>query len=576
MDLPQEFLARMRTMLGEEYDAFLRTYEEPRRFGLRVNTMKISVEEFVRLVPFHLTPIPWISNGFYYEREDDPARHPFYYAGLYYLQEPSAMTPASVLPVRPGERVLDLCAAPGGKATALAAKLRGEGLLVANDISASRAKALLKNLEVFGVKNSFVTNAAPARLAEQFPEAFDKILVDAPCSGEGMFRKDIANAKVWSPEKVAACARTQRDITVRAAGMLRPGGLMLYSTCTFSAEENEGTIAYLLEQCPELELIDLPQYEGFEPGRPELLRQPEVECADFEPENAESLECSEKQCEDCRSGYSEVSGLSEARYESLRKCVRIFPHKMGGEGHFLALLHKKEMVASRAGIIVSALEPESLRGIGEAWDGQKETSGKSSTSAWKADYPTDNSGRPAHAIPAENAARGARGTLPRKLNRPSRSTPAQKSGRPARDDEQVLREFMQDVTMDWRIDQIEVRAGQAYFIPEPPQISGGIPFLRNGLYLGELKKGRFEPSQSFAMALRAGEYRNTVSLSQNDDRVRRYLSGETIELTDDELQTAANGWRLVCVDGYPLGWGKLVNGTLKNKYHPGWRMISNG
>lgn len=605
MDLPQEFLARMRTMLGEEYDAFLRTYEEPRRFGLRVNTMKISVEEFVRLAPFHLTPIPWISNGFYYEREDDPARHPFYYAGLYYLQEPSAMTPASVLPVRPGERVLDLCAAPGGKATALAAKLRGEGLLVANDISASRAKALLKNLEVFGVKNSFVTNAAPARLAEQFPEAFDKILVDAPCSGEGMFRKDIANAKVWSPEKVAACARTQRDITVRAAGMLRPGGLMLYSTCTFSAEENEGTIAYLLEQCPELELIDLPQYEGFEPGRPELLRQPEIQYADFEPENAKPLECSEKQCEDYRSGYPEIFGLSEARYESLRKCVRIFPHKMGGEGHFLALLHKKEMVGTRPGIAVFDLEPKSLRGIGEARGDQKETLGKSSVPAREADYPTRNASarksvrssrgisagnaarstcdtpaqQPVHlscTISARNAARGACGTLPRKSNRPSRSTPAQKSGRPARDDEQVLREFMQDVTMDWHMDQIEVRAGQAYFIPEPPQISGGIPFLRNGLYLGELKKGRFEPSQSFAMALRAGEYRNTVSLSQNDDRVRRYLSGETIELTDDELQTAANGWRLVCVDGYSLGWGKLVNGTLKNKYHPGWRMISNG
>ena len=247
MQLPQDFLKRMEQMLGQEYGEFLRTYEEPRRFGLRVNTLKISVDDFVKLAPFHLTPIPWTDDGFYYEREDDPARHPFYFAGLYYLQEPSAMTPASVLPVVPGEYVLDLCAAPGGKATALAAKLQGEGLLVANDISASRARALLKNIEVFGVKNSFVTNAVPAKLAASFGEAFDKILVDAPCSGEGMFRKDIANAKAWSLDKVEACAKLQREITGQAVQMLRPGGLMLYSTCTFAVEENEGTILHLLK-----------------------------------------------------------------------------------------------------------------------------------------------------------------------------------------------------------------------------------------------------------------------------------------------------------------------------------------
>ena len=250
MELPQEFLERMKNMLGDEYESFLKTYEQPRNFGLRVNTMKISVEEFVKLVPFHLKKIPWTDNGFYYEKEDDPARHPFYYAGLYYLQEPSAMTPASVLPVEPGDHVLDLCAAPGGKATALAAKLCGKGLLVANDISASRAKALLKNLEVFGVKNSFVTNAVPNKLAAQFPEAFDKILVDAPCSGEGMFRKDMANARAWSTEKVEACAKTQREIIKQAVSMLRPGGMLLYSTCTFAPEENEQIIAYVRSECP--------------------------------------------------------------------------------------------------------------------------------------------------------------------------------------------------------------------------------------------------------------------------------------------------------------------------------------
>ena len=513
MDLPQEFLVRMKDMLGEEYDDFLRTYEEPRRFGLRVNTLKISVEEFIRLAPFHLTRIPWIENGFYYEKEDDPARHPFYFAGLYYLQEPSAMTPANILPVTPGEYVLDLCAAPGGKATALAAKQQGQGLLVANDISASRAKALLKNLEVFGVKNSFVTNAVPVKLAEQFPETFDKILVDAPCSGEGMFRKDMANAKAWSPEKVEACAKIQRDITQQAVKMLRPGGLMLYSTCTFAPEENEGTIAYLLNQCPEMELLDIPWQDGFVHGDARFLdlikgRDTETECtlqeAGVWDDDAQKV------------GMWLDEDAARQNSLGLEKCVRIFPHKMGGEGHFLALLKKKG----------------ELPGIHQKSPGR--------------------------------------------------------SAKLSKEEEKILREFLRDVrggdhmmpgvsaseafaSPDICLEQIEVRNSQAYFIPEPPRIKGKIPFLRNGLYLGEIKKNRFEPSQSFAMALKKEECVSVIDFPYEDERVRRYLCGETVEV-DDRKPCKEKGWQLVCVNGYPLGWGKLVNGTLKNKYHPGWRM----
>lgn len=273
MNLPQEFLARMEALLGGDYPAFLQSYEEPRRYGLRVNTLKISVEEFQRIAPFHLTPIPWIDNGFFYEKEDAVSRHPFYYAGLYYLQEPSAMTPAHILPISPGERVLDLCAAPGGKATALAAKLQGQGLLVANDISASRAKALLKNLELFGVTNALVTNTTPNLLAAHFPEVFDKILVDAPCSGEGMFRKDAASAAAWSLKKVTDCAKAQKEIVSCAVSMLRPGGMLLYSTCTFSPEEDEQVIAYLLENHPEMELVKIPMAEGFAHGRNDVLSE---------------------------------------------------------------------------------------------------------------------------------------------------------------------------------------------------------------------------------------------------------------------------------------------------------------
>ncbi|HIR12982.1 MAG TPA: RsmB/NOP family class I SAM-dependent RNA methyltransferase [Candidatus Choladousia intestinavium] len=459
MELPEKFLERMREMLGEEYEEFLETYREPREFGLRVNPLKISPEEFERAVPFHLERIPWTKNGYYYKKEDDPARHPFYYAGLYYLQEPSAMAPGELLPVRPGERVLDLCAAPGGKATALGARLLGQGLLAANEISASRAKALLKNLEVFGITNSLVLHEVPARLEERFAGYFDKILVDAPCSGEGMFRKDGANARAWSLEKVKSCAVIQKDITVRAAKMLRSGGMLLYSTCTFSPEENEQVVSHVLKECPELHLTELPGDFGFSPGRPEL-------------------------------------GGGE---ETLKKCARLFPHKIRGEGHFMALFQKE-----------GELSPAFYR----------KPSGES---------------------------------------------------RLSREEEKLLELFFKDISKSFQKNRIESRCGQIYYQPEIQPPIGGLDFLRSGLYLGEMKRNRFEPSQSLAMALRKEEYASSLDFSPEDPRILRYLSGETIET--EHMDTARDkGWQLVCVSGFPLGWGKLVNGTLKNKYHPGWRM----
>ena len=196
--LPLPFLERMKEMLGDDYDAFLESYENPRTYGLRVNTAKLSCQDFQELSPFPIRPIPWISTGYFYDEESRPARCPYYQAGLYYLQEPSAMTPASRLAIEPGDFVLDLCAAPGGKATALGAALNDTGFLLANDISTSRARALLRNLELFGMKNMLVTDEKPAKLAQRFPAFFNKILLDAPCSGEGMFRKEEALARIAS------------------------------------------------------------------------------------------------------------------------------------------------------------------------------------------------------------------------------------------------------------------------------------------------------------------------------------------------------------------------------------------
>lgn len=456
MGLPVAFINNMREILGEEGLAeYLDSFEKPKFTGLRVNTSKISVEEFLRISPFKLRRVPWTENGFYYTEEDSPTHHPYYYAGLYYIQEPSAMAPAAVLPVERGERVLDLCAAPGGKATELGAKLNHTGLLVANDASASRTKALLKNLEVFGIPNLLVTSEMGDRLDRYFHEYFDKILIDAPCSGEGMFRKQAHMIPAWEKQGPEVFANMQREILRQAAELLKPGGTMLYSTCTFSKLENEGSIDGFLAEHPEFTLEEIPRQEGFCSGMPELVG---------------------------------------SRFP-LERCVRLFPHKIDGEGHFLALLKK----------------------AGEKIPGAPEPAG-----------------RPGR-IPAE------------------------------------LEAFLQDVSMPMEPSRIVVKDTKVFLMPEGVGRCPGLRFLRSGLYLGELLKKRFEPSQAFAMALKKEEYASVIDLSAADDRVIRYLKGETLEIEDGE-SSRPEGWQLVCVDGYPLGWGKLIRGTLRNKYFSGWRM----
>ena len=461
MNLPIAFEEEMKALLGpEEYEEYLKCFDEPRHYGLRVNTAKISVEDFLKIAPWPLERVPWIRNGFYYDGESvQPAKHPYYFAGLYYLQEPSAMTPADRLPVEPGDRVLDVCAAPGGKATELGAKLNGTGVLAANDLSSSRAKGLLKNLELFGIGNALVLSEEPGKLVPYFREYFDKILIDAPCSGEGMFRKDRKMVRAWEEHGPEYFSKIQRSIVTQAAEMLRPGGMMLYSTCTFSPLENEQTIEYLLQQYPEFKICEMEGYEGFAQRIPEA---------------------------------------SESGDEALRRTVRIFPHRMKGEGHFLALLRKGEAGSQPCS---PALKAKGIK------------------------------------LPAE------------------------------------LEEFLRDVDRDMEPSRIDLRGGRVYYMPEDLPSLKGIRFLRTGLLLGELKKNRFEPSQAFAMNLKKEEYRRTLDLPAEDSRVVRYLKGETLDV-EDLVSNREKGWYLVCVDGYPLGFGKLVNQTLKNKYLPGWRWQS--
>ena len=281
--LPQEFLNRMQDQLGEEYPAFLASLERPRAVALRFNPLKGQRPA----MPFTASEVPWEPEGFYYDPASRPGLHPYHEAGVYYLQEASAMSAVALLDPRPGERICDLCAAPGGKTTQIAGRMAGEGFLLSNEYSPKRAKILSRNIERMGVANALVTNETPQHLAEKFPGYFDRVLIDAPCSGEGMFRKEEAAVTDWSPETVQMCARRQSEILHYGAQLIRPGGRLVYSTCTFAPEENEQTIAAFLED-----------HKDFLP----------------EPVSAPWF-----------------TSAGEGQF-------RLWPHKLLGEGHFVAVL----------------------------------------------------------------------------------------------------------------------------------------------------------------------------------------------------------------------------------------------
>lgn len=253
---PEAFLERMKQLLGDEYLDFLESLKQEPCRGLRLNPLKADEADFLETAPFSLSPVPWAEHGFYYESQDAPGKHPYHEAGVYYIQEPSAMAAVPHLCLSPGEKVLDLCAAPGGKSTQIGCALKGKGLLVTNEIHPARAKILSSNIERLGITNSLVCNETPKRLAGFFPEFFDKILADAPCSGEGMFRKNEEAVSEWSTDNVTLCAARQDEVLSEAAKMLKAGGRMVYSTCTFSPEENEGTIKRFLSRRPDFTLLE--------------------------------------------------------------------------------------------------------------------------------------------------------------------------------------------------------------------------------------------------------------------------------------------------------------------------------
>ncbi len=471
--LPEKFLERMQNMLGEEYPAFLESLSGKRYRALRLNPLKTRIQEGKEKLPFTLSPVPWTKNGFYYEEEEQPGKHPYHEAGLYYIQEPSAMAPVPCLmeerasgaaiperqeehvsaaaiperqeePATPG-RVLDLCAAPGGKSTQIAEYMRGRGMLITNEIHPQRAKILSENIERMGISNAIVLNETPESLSKRFIAFFDRILVDAPCSGEGMFRKDDNAGEEWSEENVALCAERQDGILDCAATMLKPGGRLVYSTCTFAPAEDEGSVSRFLETHP-----------------------------DF---------CLEKE-------------------------ERLMPHKIKGEGHFLAVLHREGGQLSSA-TTAGTEKSLTLKDCREFLDFAKE----------------------ALTIPAEELTEGK---ILLRFGEQLYLAPAET---PSLRGLKVLRPGLHLGTV--KKNRFEPSHALALFLKKE-QVVNGINLAGDGTAVRKYLEGQ------------------TLTIGAGCD----------VEMADAALP---KGWCLVCVDGYSLGWGKAAGAVLKNHYPKGLR-----
>lgn len=496
--LPEKFLERMQNMLGEEYPAFLESLSGKRYRALRLNPLKIRIQEGKEKLPFALSPVPWTKNGFYYEEEEQPGKHPYHEAGLYYIQEPSAMAPVPCLmeertsaaaipeqqenvsaaaiperqekPVLP-ERILDLCAAPGGKSTQIAEYMRGRGMLITNEIHPQRAKILSENIERMGISNAIVLNETPESLSKRFIAFFDRILVDAPCSGEGMFRKNDNAGEEWSEENVALCAERQDGILDCAATMLRPGGRLVYSTCTFAPAEDEGSVSRFLEVHP-----------------------------DF----------------------------------YLEKEERLMPHKVKGEGHFLAVLHREGGQLSSAAT-AGTEKSLALKDCKEFLDFAKE----------------------ALTIPAEELTAGK---ILLRFGEQLYLAPAET---PSLRGLKVLRPGLHLGTV--KKNRFEPSHALALFLKKE-QVVNGINLAGDGTAVRKYLEGQ-------TLTIGAGcdvemadiMHRGRTAAEQADTITREGRSAGQADVS------MPKGWCLVCVDGYSLGWGKAAGVVLKNHYPKGLR-----
>ena len=510
------FEARERALLGERYDTLYAAPQETAARGVTVSALRTTPEEFAARADFPLRPSPFCKAAFVVEQPDfKPGRHPYHHAGVFYSQEPSASSAAPLLGVKPGMRVLDLCAAPGGKSSQLAAALQGQGLLVSNEYVAARAEILKSNLERMGVSNAVVLNETPARIAAALPEFFDRVLVDAPCSGEGMFRKEPAALAQHCEALVKQCAELGADILDSAAAALAPGGELVYSTCTFAPEEDEGQVAAFLQRHPEFTLTDV------------------LGNVDY-PFGSEG--------EANRTGGLPLD---------VSKVRRIWPCQ-GGEGHFIARLVK---AGTPRGLPAPGCYPpeEQLWLAAAAEQNRKQKPGKGK--------PARSERGDARASRRENA-RALRDAVQGSRRRESAAagesvTPAQSLA--------AWNAFAQQY-FPALADRPAVVHGGGVLLPVAfPQT--GLHVLRAGVFVGSVQKGRFVPEHHLFTAFGA-QCTNREELALADPRVVEYLSGREIAAA-----TAADGWCCVTVDGFPLGGGKVSAGRVKNHYPKALRLL---
>ena len=513
--MPTEYFEqRERVLLGERYAQLYTAPHQTAERGVTVSALRTSPEQFARRADFPLKPSPFCKAGFVVE---DPAfrpgRHPYHHAGVFYSQEPSASSAAPLLGVKPGMRVLDTCAAPGGKSSQLAAALGGQGLLVSNEFVAARAEILKSNLERMGVANAVVLNESTGRIAAALPEFFDRVLVDAPCSGEGMFRKEAMAVTQHCEALVRQCAALGAQILDDAAACLAPGGELVYSTCTFAPEEDEGQVAAFLARHPEFTLGDVFAHVDYTFGSP---------------------------------GEANRTGGLPLDVSKVR---RIWPCQ-GGEGHFIARL-------------VKAGTPRTLPAPGEwtaeeqlwlaaaAQQGKKQKGGKPARSPERSD---------ARAARRENS-RACRETVQGRSTRREAGAGETSPAQSLAAWQEFARQYFPRLA-----DRPAVIHGGGVLLPVPfPQT--GLHVLRAGVFVGSVQKGRFVPEHHLFTAFGA-QCPNREELTLADPQVTEYLSGREIAAA-----AASDGWCCVTVDGWPLGGGKVSGGRVKNHYPKALRLL---